>query len=111
MCVVAVLAWVLLHPPAWKALFAVGHNEGGTLLGCRNARGHRLGTFLRVHRPCQQIVAFYLNSISPASHGNFCGSQCNRLPAVVDGCGSCRWRRIRVRYRLGLVLLQVFIIW
>src|SRR5688572_4500749 len=75
MCVVAVIAWVVVHRSVYgRHLFAVGHNEeasrySGVRTGAVVSYAYVIaGTLAAVSAI---LIAFYTNSISPASHGNF----------------------------------------
>jgi ribose transport system permease protein len=89
MCVVASIAWVLLHRSVYgRHLFAVGHNARpratrawarGTVVAWAYVLSGVLAAVSAV------IIAFYTNSISPASHGNFYELYAIAA-AVVGGC-------------------------
>ena len=89
MCVVAVMAWVLLHRSVYgRHLFAVGHNaEAARYSGVSTrtvvAWAYVLSGVLAALSAV--IIAFYTNSISPASHGNFYELYAIAA-AVVGGC-------------------------
>jgi len=89
LCVVAALAWVLVHRSVYgRHLFASGHNEEAARYSGVNTRGVIAvayvisGTLAAVSAV---IIAFYTNSISPASHGNFYELYAIAA-AVVGGC-------------------------
>ena len=110
MCVVAVLAWVLLHRSVYgRHLFAVGHNEEAARysgVGTRAviAWAYVLSGFLAALSAI--IIAFYTNSISPASHGNFYELYAIAA-AVVGGCSLRGGEGSVLGIVLGAVLLQV----
>jgi ribose transport system permease protein len=110
MCVVAVLAWVLLHRSVYgRHLFAVGHNEEAARysgVGTRAvvAWAYVLSGLLAALSAV--IIAFYTNSISPASHGNFYELYAIAA-AVVGGCSLRGGEGSVLGVVLGAVLLQV----
>jgi len=110
MCVVAVLAWVLLHRSVYgRHLFAVGHNEEAARysgVGTRAviAWAYVLSGLLAALSAI--IIAFYTNSISPASHGNFYELYAIAA-AVVGGCSLRGGEGSVLGIVLGAVLLQV----
>ena len=110
MCVVAVLAWVLLHRSVYgRHLFAVGHNEEAARysgVGTRAviAWAYVLSGILAALSAI--IIAFYTNSISPASHGNFYELYAIAA-AVVGGCSLRGGEGSVLGVVLGAALLQV----
>ena len=110
MCVVAALAWVLLHRSVYgRYLFAVGHNEEAARysgIGTRAviAWAYVLSGVLAAVSAI--IIAFYTNSISPASHGNFYELYAIAA-AVVGGCSLRGGEGSVLGIVLGAVLLQV----
>jgi len=110
MCVVAALAWVLLHRSVYgRHLFAVGHNEEAARysgVGTRAviAWAYVLSGLLAALSAV--IIAFYTNSISPASHGNFYELYAIAA-AVVGGCSLRGGEGSVLGIVLGAVLLQV----
>src|SRR5678809_185963 len=110
MCVVAVLAWVLVQRSVYgRYLFAVGHNEEAARYSGVNTR--RIvatayvisGTLTAVSAV---IIAFYTNSISPASHGNFYELYAIAA-AVVGGCSLRGGEGSVLGIVMGTALLQV----
>ena len=110
MCVVAVLAWVLVQRSVYgRYLFAVGHNEEAARYSGVNTR--RIvatayvisGTLTAVSAV---IIAFYTNSISPASHGNFYELYAIAA-AVVGGCSLRGGEGSIAGIVMGAALLQV----
>ena len=110
MCVVAVLAWLLVHRSVYgRHLFAVGHNEEASRYSGVRTRGVVAyayvisGTLAAVSAI---ILAFYTNSISPASHGNFYELYAIAA-AVVGGCSLRGGQGTVLGIVMGTTLLQV----
>ena len=110
MCVVAALAWVLLHRSVYgRHLFAVGHNSEAARysgVGTRTvvAWAYVLSGVLASLSAI--IIAFYTNSISPASHGNFYELYAIAA-AVVGGCSLRGGHGTVLGIVIGAALLQV----
>ena len=110
MCVVAAMAWVLLHRSVYgRHLFAVGHNaEAARYSGVRTrtvvAWAYVLSGILAAVSAV--IIAFYTNSISPASHGNFYELYAIAA-AVVGGCSLRGGEGTVLGIVIGAALLQV----
>jgi ribose transport system permease protein len=110
MCVVAALTWVLLHRSVYgRHLFAVGHNaEAARYSGVRTraviAWAYVLAGTLTALSAV--IIAFYTNSISPASHGNFYELYAIAA-AVVGGCSLRGGEGSVLGIVMGAALLQV----
>ena len=110
MCVVAALAWVLLDRSVYgRHLFAVGHNEeAARYSGVRTraviAWAYVISGVLAAISAI--IIAFYTNSISPASHGNFYELYAIAA-AVVGGCSLQGGEGSVLGIVLGAALLQV----
>ena len=110
MCVVAALAWVLLHRSVYgRHLFAVGHNEEAARysgVGTKTvvAWAYVLSGVLAALSAV--IIAFYTNSISPASHGNFYELYAIAA-AVVGGCSLRGGEGTVLGIVIGAALLQV----
>ena len=107
---VAGLAWLLLHRSVYgRHLFAVGHNEEASRYsGVRHATVIAWayvisGTLAAVSAI---IIAFYTNSISPASHGNFYELYAIAA-AVVGGCSLRGGEGSVLGIVMGAALLQV----
>jgi ribose transport system permease protein len=110
MCVVAALAWVLLHRSVYgRHLFAVGHNAEAarysgvstrTVVACAYVLSGVLAAVSAI------IIAFYTNSISPASHGNFYELYAIAA-AVVGGCSLRGGEGSVLGIVIGAALLQV----
>jgi ribose transport system permease protein len=110
LCVVAAVAWVLLHRSVYgRHLFAVGRNEqAARYSGVRTraviARAYVISGVLAAMSAI--IIAFYTNSISPASHGNFYELYAIAA-AVVGGCSLQGGEGSVLGIVLGAALLQV----
>ena len=110
MCVVALLAWVLLHRSVYgRHLFAIGHNleaarYSGVNTGAVIAWAYVLSGILAALSAI--IIAFYTNSISPASHGNFYELYAIAA-AVVGGCSLRGGEGSVFGIIMGAALLQV----
>jgi ribose transport system permease protein len=110
MCVVAAAAWLLVHRSVYgRHLFAVGHNEEAArysgvptrgVVACAYAISGTLAAVSAI------ILAFYTNSISPASHGNFYELYAIAA-AVVGGCSLRGGTGTVLGIVIGTVLLQV----
>src|SRR6187549_305427 len=110
MCVVAVLAGLLVHRSVWgRHLFAVGHNEEAAHYSGVNTRGVVAGAYVisgTLAAVSAVIIAFYTNSISPASHGNFYELYAIAA-AVVGGCSLRGGEGTVLGIVIGAALLQV----
>jgi ribose transport system permease protein len=110
MCVVAGLAWVLLHRSVYgRHLFAIGHNvEAARYSGVGTraviAWAYVLSGVLTALSAI--IIAFYTNSVSPASHGNFYELYAIAA-AVVGGCSLRGGEGSVFGIVMGAALLQV----
>ena len=110
LCVVAAIAWLLVHRSVYgRHLFASGHNEeasrySGVPTRAVIAYAYVIsGTLAAVSAI---IIAFYTNSISPASHGNFYELYAIAA-AVVGGCSLRGGEGSVLGIVLGAALLQV----
>ena len=110
MCAVAAAAWLLLHRSVYgRHLVAVGHNEEAARYSGVNTRAvvawaYVIGGLLTSLSAV--IIAFYTNSISPASHGNFYELYAIAA-AVVGGCSLRGGEGSVLGIVLGAALLQV----
>jgi ribose transport system permease protein len=110
MCVVAAVAWLLMHRSVYgRHLFAVGHNEEASRYsGVRTrpvvAVAYVISGILASVSAI--IIAFYTNSVSPASHGNFYELYAIAA-AVVGGCSLRGGEGSVLGIVLGTALLQV----
>ena len=110
MCLVGLMAWVLLHRSVYgRHLFAVGHNaEAARYSGVGTkavvAWAYVLSGVLAALSAV--IIAFYTNSISPASHGNFYELYAIAA-AVIGGCSLRGGEGTVLGIVIGAALLQV----
>ena len=110
MCVVGALAWLLVHRSVYgRHLFAVGHNEVASRYSGVRTRAVVAGAYVTsgtLAAVSAIIIAFYTNSISPASHGNFYELYAIAA-AVVGGCSLRGGEGTILGIVLGAALLQV----
>jgi len=110
MCVVAAMAWVLLHRSVYgRHLFAVGHNAEAARysgVGTRTVVAWAYVLSGALAAVSAVIIAFYTNSISPASHGNFYELYAIAA-AVVGGCSLRGGEGTVLGIVIGAALLQV----
>ena len=110
MCVVAALAWVLLHRSVYgRHLFAVGHNVEATRYSGVATRAVIAWAYVLsgiLTAVSAILIAFYTNSISPASHGNFYELYAIAA-AVVGGCSLRGGEGSVLGIVMGAALLQV----
>ena len=110
LCLVAALAWVLLHRTVFgRHLFAIGRNaEAARYAGVATrsvvAWAYVLSGALAAVSAV--LIAFYTNSISPASHGNFYELYAIAA-AVVGGCSLRGGEGSVLGIVMGAALLQV----
>jgi ribose transport system permease protein len=110
LCAVALAAWLLVHRSVYgRHLFAVGHNEEASRYS--GVRTRAVVTYAYVisgtlAAVSAVILAFYTNSISPASHGNFYELYAIAA-AVVGGCSLRGGEGSVLGIVLGTALLQV----
>ncbi len=110
LCVMAVLAWLLVHKSVYgRHLFASGHNEEAARYSGVNTRGVVAGAYVisgTLAAVSAVIIAFYTNSVSPASHGNFYELYAIAA-AVVGGCSLRGGEGSVLGIVMGTALLQV----
>jgi ribose transport system permease protein len=110
MCAVAAMAWVLLHRSVYgRHLFAVGHNAEAARYSGVGTRGVVAWAYVLsgvLAALSAVIIAFYTNSISPASHGNFYELYAIAA-AVVGGCSLRGGEGTVLGIVIGAALLQV----
>jgi ribose transport system permease protein len=110
LCVVAGLAWVLLHRSIFgRHLFAIGHNVEAARYSGVNTRAVITWAYILsgiLAALSAVVIAFYTNSISPASHGNFYELYAIAA-AVVGGCSLRGGEGSVVGIVIGAALLQV----
>src|SRR5688572_1558039 len=110
LCVVAGLTWLLLHRSVYgRHLFAIGHNEEEARYS--DVRTTTVVVWAYVISGVLAalsgiIIAFYTNSISPASHGNFYELYAIAA-AVVGGCSLRGGEGSVLGIVMGAALLQV----
>jgi len=108
--VVAALAWLVVHRSVYgRHLFAVGHNEEASRYSGVRTRGVIAGAYVisgTLAAVSAIIIAFYTNSISPASHGNFYELYAIAA-AVVGGCSLRGGQGTVLGIVMGTALLQV----
>jgi len=110
LCIVSVVAWVVIHRSVYgRHLFASGHNEEASRYSGVNTRGVIAWAYVIsgvLAAISAVIIAFYTNSISPASHGNFYELYAIAA-AVVGGCSLRGGEGSVLGIVLGAALLQV----
>jgi ribose transport system permease protein len=110
LCVIAAIAWVVVHRSVYgRHLIAVGHNEeasrySGISTGRVVATAYVISGLLAAISAV--IIAFYTNSVSPASHGNFYELYAIAA-AVVGGCSLRGGEGTVIGIVIGTALLQV----
>ncbi len=108
--IIAVIMWTFLHRSVWgRYLFAVGKNEEAARYSGINSKliitsAYVICAFLTGIAAI--LVAFYTNSISPSSHGNFYELYAVAA-AVLGGCSLRGGEGSIVGILLGTALLQV----
>jgi ribose transport system permease protein len=110
LCIVAIVAWVLLHQSVYgRHLFASGHNEEASRYSGVNTQGVIAWAYVIsgvLAAVSAVIIAFYTNSIAPASHGNFYELYAIAA-AVVGGCSLRGGEGSVLGIVMGAALLQV----
>ncbi len=110
LCVIALAAWVLIHRSVYgRHLFAVGQNEEASRYSGVSTRAVIAGAYVisgTLTAVSAVIIAFYTNSVSPASHGNFYELYAIAA-AVVGGCSLRGGEGSVLGIVLGAALLQV----
>jgi ribose transport system permease protein len=110
MCIVAALAWVLLHRSVYgRHLFAIGHNAEAARYSGVGTRAVVAWAYVLsgvLTALSAVIIAFYTNSVSPASHGNFYELYAIAA-AVVGGCSLRGGEGSVFGIVMGAALLQV----
>jgi ribose transport system permease protein len=108
--VVAALMWVLVHRSIYgRYLFAVGNNEDAARYSGINSRRMIASAYIvcaALAGVAAVIFAFYTNSVSPSSHGNFFELY-GIAAAVLGGCSLRGGEGSVVGILLGTALLQV----
>lgn len=110
LCVIALLAWLAVHRSVYgRHLIAVGHNEEASRYsGIRTGRVVAVAYVISglLAAVSAVIIAFYTNSVSPASHGNFYELYAIAA-AVVGGCSLRGGEGTVLGIVIGAALLQV----
>ncbi len=112
--VIGAVMWVLLHRSVYgRYLFAVGRNEEAARYSGINSRliiGSAYVVCMALTGVSGVIIAFYTNSISPASHGNFYELY-GIAAAVLGGCSLIGGEGSVLGIVIGTALLQVLQTW
>jgi ribose transport system permease protein len=107
---VASLMWVLIHRSVYgRYLFAVGNNEDAARYSGINSKRMIASAYIvcaALAGIAAVIFAFYTNSVSPSSHGNFFELY-GIAAAVLGGCSLRGGEGSIVGILLGTALLQV----
>jgi ribose transport system permease protein len=110
MIVVGVAMWVVLHRSVFgRYLYAVGRNEEAALYSGINSKNVIAGAYVIsgfLAGLAGILIAFYTNSISPSSHGNFYELYAIAA-AVVGGCSLRGGEGSIAGILVGTALLQV----
>jgi ribose transport system permease protein len=108
--VISLILWVFLHRSVYgRYLFATGRNEEAARYSGINTRAVITTAYLAagvLTAISGIIIAFYTNSISPASHGNFYELY-GIAAAVLGGCSLRGGEGSVVGILIGTALLQV----
>ncbi|MEO7275639.1 MAG: ABC transporter permease [Vicinamibacterales bacterium] len=108
--VVAVATWVLLHKSVYgRHLYATGRNEVAARYSGINARRVIVTAYVilgLLTGVAAIVFAFYTNSVSPSSHGNFFELD-GIAAAVLGGCSLRGGEGSVIGILLGTTLLQV----
>lgn len=108
--VVAVVMWVLLHRSVYgRYLFAVGRNEEAARYSGINSRRVIASAYIvsgSLAAVAAILLAFYTNSVSPSSHGNFYELYAIAA-AVLGGCSLRGGEGSIIGIVAGTALLQV----
>lgn len=110
LAVIGLIAWVILHRSIYgRHLVAVGRNEEAARYCGINSRNTIAGAYAisgTLAGIAAILIAFYTNSISPSSHGNFYELYAIAA-AVVGGCSLRGGEGSIIGIILGTALLQV----
>jgi len=108
--VISLAMWVLLHRSVYgRYLFAVGRNEEAARYSGLNTRRIIAGAYVTAAAlagVAGVLIAFYTNSVSPSSHGNFYELY-GIAAAVLGGCSLRGGEGSVVGILIGTALLQV----
>jgi len=107
---IAIVMWVVLHRSVYgRYLFAVGHNEEAARYAGINSRAVIASAYIvsgALAGVAGILLAFYTNSISPSTHGNFYELY-GIAAAVLGGCSLRGGEGSILGIVLGTALLQV----
>ena len=110
LAVISVVMWVVLHRSIYgRHLFATGRNETAARYSGVNTRRVVVGAYVilgALTGVSAIVFAFYTNSISPSSHGNFFELY-GIAAAVLGGCSLRGGEGSVLGILLGTTLLQV----
>src|SRR6185369_14240859 len=108
--VVSLVMWVVLHRSVYgRYLFAVGRNEEAARYSGIDSRNVIAGAYVisgALAGVAAILIAFYTNSISPSSHGNFYELYAIAA-AVLGGCSLRGGEGSVIGILIGTALLQV----
>jgi len=108
--IISIVMWVLLHRSVYgRYLFAVGRNEEAAIYSGINSRSIINVAYVisgGLAGLAAIIFAFYTNSISPSSHGNFFELY-GIAAAVLGGCSLRGGEGSIIGILIGVALLQV----
>lgn len=108
--VISALMWVLIHRSVYgRYLFAVGNNEDAARYSGVNSKRILASAYIicgALTGIAAVVFAFYTNSISPSSHGNFFELY-GIAAAVLGGCSLRGGEGSVIGILLGTALLQV----
>jgi ribose transport system permease protein len=108
--VIGFAMWIVLHHSVFgRYLYAVGKNEEAAVYSGVNSKNVITGAYVLsggLAGIAAILIAFYTNSISPSSHGNFYELYAIAA-AVVGGCSLRGGEGSIIGIVLGTVLLQV----
>jgi ribose transport system permease protein len=108
--IVAVIAWVLLHRSVYgRYLYAVGRNEEASRYSGINTQKVIASAYILsglLAGMSAILLAFYTNSVSPSSHGNFFELY-GIAAAVLGGCSLRGGEGSIIGILIGTALLQV----
>ncbi len=110
MVLIATIMWIVLHRSVFgRYLYAVGKNEEAAIYSGVNSRNVITGAYVisgALAGVASILIAFYTNSISPSSHGNFYELYAIAA-AVVGGCSLRGGEGSITGIVFGTALLQV----
>ncbi|MBI4473236.1 MAG: ABC transporter permease [Acidobacteria bacterium] len=108
--IISVVMWLMLHRTVYgRYLFAVGRNEEAARYSGINTRNVIAGAYVisaGLAGIAAVLLAFYTNSISPSSHGNFYELYAIAA-AVLGGCSLRGGEGSIIGIVIGTALLQV----